>query len=169
MPVLLSHTRNDEQEAQRISHYLMENGVINHVELFDQEQQTTDEITAKLMERVQLCTHLMPVISEYTEASWWVPFEIGAGAQFDKRIASYQPTSAQMPAFLQKWPILKNHRDLDCFIRCYKQDTSVALSASHGDTKRISSVDQFHRELKAAIKEGANGGKGGKKVLRIRP
>ncbi|MGB5831042.1 MAG: hypothetical protein WBG92_03515 [Thiohalocapsa sp.] len=168
MPVLLSHHRNDEQETLRVSEYLKQNGVASYIELVDPELQSTDDTTAKLMDRILQCTHLMAVLSHYAEQSWWVPFMIGAGSGIDRRISSYQLSSSPLPEFLQKWPILKSQRDLDYFVRYYKQDTIVALSASHGDKKRISSANQFHKELKAAIEGSSDGGKGGKVVLKIR-
>jgi len=93
----------------------------------------------------------MAVVSGYTEKSWWVPFEIGVGSEKDRRITSFQLTNVSLPDFLTKWPILKNQNDLDTFIRFYKQDTMVSLSESSGYTRRISSADQFHRELKASL------------------
>ena len=151
MPVLLSHDPEDEKETLRIAQHLTQNGVVNYVELFDPTVQTADGMTAKLKDRIQQSTHLMIVVSKYTEETWWVPFELGAGTEVDKRICSYQCSSAQVPDFMKKWPVLQNQRGLDAFIRCYKQDTLVALAADHGDTKRISSPDLFDKELKKLI------------------
>jgi len=151
MPVFLSHKREDKEQTLVIAGYLKQNNVNCYVDVFDPELQTTDDITKKLMERIGQCTHLMAVVSGYTEKSWWVPFEIGVGSEKDRRITSFQLTNVSLPDFLTKWPILKNQNDLDTFIRFYKQDTMVSLSESSGYTRRISSADQFHRELKASL------------------
>lgn len=151
MPVFLSHKYEDKQAALRIAQYLKQNGVLSYVDVLDPQLQTTDDITAKIMERIRQCTHLMAVVSRYTEKSWWVPFEIGVGSESERRITSYQLAYETLPEFLSKWPILKNQRDLDMFVRFYKQDKLVALSESFGQTKRVYSADQFHRELKAVL------------------
>lgn len=169
MPVLLSHSPEDEKDALRIAQHLTQNGIVNYVELFDPREQTTDGMAAKLKDRIQQSTHLMIVVSNYTEELWWVPFELGAGSEVNKRICSYQRSSTQVPEFIKKWPVLQNQRGLDAFTRCYKQDTLVALAADHGDTKRISSPDLFDRELKKLILEGDNSGKPERSVLKIRP
>jgi len=169
MPVLLSHSLEDKKETLRIAQHLTQSGVVNYVELFDPTVQTTDGITAKLKDRIQQSTHLMIIVSNFTEKLWWVPFELGAGSEVDKRICSYQKSSSQVPEFIKKWPVLRNQRGLDAFIRCYKQDTLVALAADHGDTKRISSPDLFNKELKKLIQEGDKDGKPERSVLKIRP
>ena len=151
MPVFLSHKREDKPKALAIYEYLRQNGVPSYIDVLDPELQSTDDITAKLIERIHQCTHLMAVISHYTEKSWWVPFEVGVGTEKDRRITSYQTSLIEMPIFLQKWPILKTQSHLDIFIRKYKEDKIVALAESYGYTKRISTADQFHRELKAAL------------------
>ncbi|KJV05174.1 toll/interleukin-1 receptor domain-containing protein [Methylocucumis oryzae] len=151
MPVFLSHKREDKEQTLRIAGYLKQNNVNCYVDVFDPGLQTTDDITKILMERIGQCTHLMAVVSGYTEKSWWVPFEIGVGSEKDRRITSFQLTNVSLPDFLTKWPILKNQNDLDTFIQFYKQDTMVSLSESVGYTKRVYSADQFHRELKARL------------------
>lgn len=151
MPVFLSHKREDKEQTLGIAGYLKQNNIICYVDAFDPELQTTDDITKKLMERIGQCTHLMAVVSGYTEKSWWVPFEIGVGSEKDRRITSFQLTNVRLPDFLTKWPILKNQNDLDTFIRFYKQDTIVSISESVGYTRKIYSADQFHRELKASL------------------
>lgn len=157
MPVLVSHGRDDEKKALHIAEHLTKHGLVGHAELFDPETQSAHDITTKVMERIHLCTHVMVVMSNYSEDAWWLPFALGVGSAFDKRITSYQSAKSQTPEFLKKWPVLKKQKNLDHFVRFYRQDTIVALSASHGDTKRIATVDQFHRELKALLDEENNG------------
>jgi len=150
MPVFLSHKREDKDQTLQIASYLRRHSVQCYVDVFDPELQTTDDITSKLRERIGQCTHLMAVVSIYTEKSWWVPFEIGVGTEKDRRITSFQLTQVKLPDFLTKWPVLKNQRDLDIFIRFYKKDYIVQKSESY-EHRTISSADQFHRELKANL------------------
>mgnify|MGYP000849042155 CR=1 FL=1 len=151
MPVFISHKHEDKQSALSIAAYLKQQGIPSYVDVLDPTLQTTDDITKTLMERINLCTHLMAVVSQYTEQSWWVPFEIGVGSEKDRRITSYQVTEVKLPAFLTKWPILKSQRDLDIFIRLYKQDAVVSFNEAHEYPKSIYSADQFHRQLKMSL------------------
>lgn len=156
MPVLVSHGCDDEKKALHIAEHITKNGLVCHAQLFDPATQGTRDITTKVTERIHLCTHVIVVASNYTEQTWWLPYQLGIAVAFDKRIASYQSATSRTPEFLKNWPLLSKQKHLDHFTRCYRQDTIVALSASHGDTKRIATVDQFHRELKVMLGEGDN-------------
>lgn len=151
MPVFLSHKREDKTKAMEIHEYLKQNRVPSYIDVLDPELQSTNDITTKLIERIHQCSHLMAVISNYTEKSWWVPFEIGVGTEIDKRITSFQTSSVELPIFLQKWPVLRTKNHLDIFIQKYKEDKAVSISESIGHIKRILTADQFHRELKASL------------------
>ena len=152
MPVFLSHKREDKAKAMGIAKYLGAKGIICYVDVMDAALQTTDDITATLMRRVEQCTHLMAVISAYTERSWWVPFEVGVGTHADKRITSYQADRVELPLFLQKWPILKSTRDLNLFAQSYKIDLSVPVTEGRAPAPRIRTAGQFHSELKASLR-----------------
>lgn len=151
MPVFISHKSEDKESALLIAGYLKRQCIYSYVDVLDPTLQTTDDITKTLMDRINLCTHLMAVVSQYTEKSWWVPFEIGVGSEKDRRITSYQLTAVNLPDFLTKWPILKSQSDLDIFIRLYKQDTVVPLNEARGYTKIIHSAEQFHKQLKMSL------------------
>lgn len=150
MPVFLSHKREDTNQTLFIANYLRSHSIKCYVDVFDPELQTTDDITSKLRERIALCTHLMAVVSNYTEKSWWVPFEIGVGTEKDRRITSFQLNQVILPDFLTKWPVLKTNRDLNTFIKFYKKDATTQKSESY-ESRSIFSADQFHRELKASL------------------
>lgn len=156
MPVFLSHKREDKQETLQIAEYLRSHKIICYVDVFDPQLQTTDDITKILIDRIGQCTHLMAIVSENTEKSWWVPFEIGVGTEKDRRITSFQLRNVTLPDFLTKWPIMKNKVHLDTFIRFYKRDNTVvvteSLDAIGGYTsKNIFTANQFHNELKASL------------------
>jgi hypothetical protein len=151
MPVFISHKKEDKESALKIAAYLKQHDILSYVDALDPTLQTTDDITKTLIDRISLCTHLMAVVSQYTEKSWWVPFEIGVGTEKDRRITSYQLTTVNLPDFLTKWPILKSQRDLDMFIKFYKQDYVVSLEEAYGYSRNIYSADQFHKQLKMSL------------------
>jgi len=151
MSVFLSHKKENEKEALIIARYLEINNIQYYIDVFDPNIQDTDDITSLLLKRVRGCTHLMAIVSEYTEKSWWVPFEIGVASEIEKRITSFQLKSIKMPDFLSKWPIIKSMEDLEIFVKLYRQDSAVNLSERKYATASISNADQFHKKLKASL------------------
>ncbi len=152
MPVFISHKKADRTEAITIGAYLRENGVQCYIDEFDPILKTTDDITNTIMSRVRACSHLMAVVSENTNNSWWVPFEIGVASETEKRITSYKLRAVTLPEYLEKWPIMKTKQHLDLFIQMYKSDSQTALNERSGYSATISSAESFHRQLKASIR-----------------
>ncbi len=151
VPVFLSHKKTDRSDAISIASYLKNRGVICYVDEFDPTLQNTNDITKSIMDRVRACSHLMAVVSENTNDSWWVPFEIGVASEIDKRICSYKIRSVSLPEYLEKWPILRTSTHLDKFIQHYKNDNTVQLNEGRTYAATIRSADSFHRTLKSSI------------------
>lgn len=151
MPVFISHKKSDRTEAISIASYLKNRGVTCYVDEFDPSLQNTDDITGSIINRVRACSHLMAVVSEKTNDSWWVPFEIGVASEIDKRICSYKIRAVSLPEYLEKWPILRSQLHLDKFVQHYKNDKTVQLNEGRSYSANISSADSFHRQLKSSI------------------
>ncbi len=151
MPVFISHKKTDRSDAIRIASYLNDKGVICYVDEFDPTLQNIDDITKAIMDRVRDCSHLMAVVSENTNDSWWVPFEIGVASEIDKRICSYKIRSVSLPEYLEKWPILHTSTHLDKFIQHYNDDNTVQLNERRMYATTIHTADYFHRNLKSSI------------------
>lgn len=151
VPVFMSHKREDKERALQIAEYFRRHSIVCYVDVLDPTLKTTDDITSTIRERVKQCTHLMALVSTFTERSWWVPFEIGVATETERRISSFQTAASRLPEFLTKWPILKTQSDLDTFIRFYKRDAIVPISEGKVAHPQIRSASQFHRELKASL------------------
>lgn len=153
MPVFISHKREDSSEAAVIATILTNASIQVYIDLLDPELKTTDDITAVLLKRLADCTHLMAVVSDYTERSWWVPFEIGAATQSDRRISTFTRLGRQLPDYLSKWPVLSQYSHLDKFIAEYRSDQRViALTGDWGGGRpAYRTSDIFHANLKRSI------------------
>ncbi|BBO74633.1 hypothetical protein DSCW_20500 [Desulfosarcina widdelii] len=151
MPVFISHRSIDTERALTVHQYLTNRGVKCYIDKLDDALQSTDDITNVILKRISQCSHMMAVASEYTQGSWWVPFELGVATESDRRISSYKATNVNLPQYLSKWPILSSQYDLNKFIENYKRDNSVAFSESRATYQDIKSADQFHRRLKIDI------------------
>lgn len=154
MPVFISHRSLDKNSAKEIYDYLTLRKIKCYIDVLDPTLKDTEDITSVIMKRVSQCTHIMAVVSQYTQGSWWVPFEIGVASEADKRVTTFRLQSADLPRFLSKWPILKVITDLDRFIRKYKEDSLVPMHEGRAYAAKmapIQSADQFHRELKSVL------------------
>lgn len=155
MPVFLSHKREDKPKAIRIGDYLKSRGVTCYIDMLDPELSSTNDITNVIKKRVKQCTHLMAVVSDNTQKSWWVSFEIGVASELERRITSFDTEETKLPEFLEKWPVLKSDKHLDLFVTAYKKDVSISLEESAGvfDHVRgsIKTDQQFHDNLKNSI------------------
>jgi len=153
MPVFLSHKLEDTTQTIRIKTFLEGEGINCYVDTLDPATKSTDDLTKLIMDRVKACTHLMAVVSNYTTQSWWVPFEIGVGSELQRRITSYKLSTVDLPEFLKKWPILASTRDLESFVEFYRRDQTVTPLERKYRAATVQSSDQFHSELKGALRQ----------------
>src|SRR4051794_4658010 len=152
MPVFISHRNADNALAQRVFLFLMERGILCYIDDLDKEAKTTNDVTALLLRRLEMTTHLMAVVTHNTAGSWWVPFEIGVATEAAKRIASYTPARILLPGYLLKWPALQSDTELSSFAAEYRRDRSVIeRRAGSGRPAQRADADTFHRSLKALI------------------
>ena len=157
MPVFISHRTADDQKAHAIANHLHQHHNIKcYVDHLDPEAATTRQITELIVSRINLCTHLMALMTNATAGSWWVPFEVGVARQGDRRISTFDASTLRLPEFLTEWPVIKTDRDLDLFAEAYHRDkSSKPLREKYSQWQRaITSADDFHTKLKAALRTG---------------
>ena len=69
----------------------------------------TSDIDDALVTAIGSSDTLMIVVSDRTQLSWWVPWEIGVSTPYRKPRDMYKPrTRQQLPTYLQKLPSLDN-------------------------------------------------------------
>lgn len=161
MPVFISYRHTDRVAAMEINRLLQSSNITTYLDVMDAESRTTDDITTVIGEHITACTHLIALVSNDTALSWWVPFEIGEATITERRIATYQIGSSELPIYLDKWPIMKKPDDIKLFIAEYKAD-SLAYSAERsmgmedffGSASAGRNADSFHANLKRKIRLG---------------
>ena len=157
MPVFISHRTADDGKAQALAQRLSARHNIRcYLDDFDPEARTTREITNLIVGRINICTHLMALVTNATVGSWWVPFEIGVARQGDRRITSFDASTVTLPEFLTEWPVMTTEADLDLFAEAYHRDrTSKPIMEKYASgTRSISTADEFHAQLKNAVRAG---------------
>jgi hypothetical protein len=159
MPVFISHRTADNAIAQQVATRLTHtHGIKCYLDDIDQRLKTASqqEVTRILVDMVNKCTNLLAVITANTEGSWWVPFEIGVAKQAPRVICSMtNQADSALPGYLMEWPRLRGDRAIDEFAKLYKLQQKVltenVLEKRATASTQLSTVDSFHRSLKAAL------------------
>lgn len=159
MPVFISHRTQDDAIAQGVYRRLKDyHGISCYLDDFDPDADPTNGITAVILKNLELSTHLLAVITNNTQGSWWVPYEIGVAQHGARRITSYDKSTRPLPEYLREWPILTTDKAIDLFAEAYKRDTGatrirkgivlegVELRAQQSD------ASEFHTNLKSRLR-----------------
>lgn len=158
MPVFISHKKEDSVAATKIYNYLAEKGVKAYLDVLDPATRTASDITELILSRLNICTHLMAVLSTKSKDSWWIPFEVGAASNAHHRISTYKTEYVPEPEYLTKWPIMSKVEHLDRFVYLYKSDSAVLNEASRKFTTasvlKHDEATRFHDSLKQYIRLG---------------
>jgi len=160
MPVFISHRTADNEIAQRVARRLKyQHNITVYIDDIDQElgrAQGTPAITGLLVRRINDCTNLLAVVTQNTEGSWWVPFEIGVARQSPRVITTMtNVVDASLPEYLLEWPRLRGDAAVDTFAQLYKAQSRVlteqVLQKRASASMQVSYVDQFQAGLKRAL------------------
>ena len=84
----------------------------------------------RIEDAISRASSLIAVVTEATNESWWVPFEIGLAYGMEKQLASYCEDACliDLPSYLWSWPVIKNHSDLHDWCEHYRATKSFAYS-----------------------------------------
>ena len=159
MPVFISHRTQDDERARKIYLYLRYDQDIEcYIDDFDEVAgiaQKTNRITDRILERLEYCTHLLAVVTEHTEGSWWVPFEIGVARRAPRIISTYTDLyGSDLPEYLREWPILRSHNELDeyaDYYHAYKDQTDRLPQEDVRFSSHRAIADRVHRQLKTRL------------------
>lgn len=153
--VFISHKGTDSYLAGAVALRVQKNGLSTYLDVIDDAlikdgPDLSDHIRARMSE----CDKLIAVVSDATKHSWWVPWEIGVGAERDFRMASYSEKNVGLPSFLRKWLELHSATDIDLYCQ-YIKITESNMESIRG--RRITElgkmyalqqqVRSFHKDL----------------------
>ena len=161
MPVFISHRTQDDEIARKVFYYLYHHHDIKcYIDDLDEvagAARQTNRITDLILKRLEDCTHLLAVVTENTEGSWWVPFEIGVARRAPRVISTYTDLyGSDLPEYLREWPILRSNNALDEYAiiyRAYKNETNQLLQESVQLPNRREFADRVHRRLKIRLNQ----------------
>ena len=74
---------------------------------------------------------LLAIVTNATNASWWVPFEIGVASETNKFLSTYGSPRVPMPSFLSVWPRVKDEAKLRSWCALIKQQKAKYMPTTH--------------------------------------
>ena len=110
--VFVSHKSDDEEKAVEVAHCIRSCGLTPWLDVVDLEDEIDDEkMVDRIQDAISQSFSLMAVVTNITNESWWVPFEVGIAHDMCKQLASYceNPEDVGLPSFLMRWPLVRNH------------------------------------------------------------
>lgn len=121
--VFISHKSEDIDTAKNIAELLQISGVDVYLDINDNGlQQATRKNDAEVIvkcieEALTYSTHILILVTENTEKSWWVPYETGYAKKSKKNIASILMKKVEcFPDYLEIERKLWNLHDLKQYI-----------------------------------------------------
>lgn len=152
--VFISHKQEDSVIAEMICKNLNELGVQAYLDLLDYEICAKGkELTEHIKKRLNNCSDILVVMSNKTEESWWVPFEIGMAAQKDFPVVSYLVDNVELPDYLDYWPRLRKSSDLIKYVDAKKKVLTENITINKGifSNTSKSETQQFYDKLKQML------------------
>lgn len=154
--VFLSHQSADSTTAASVARRLKTyHDIDSYLDVIDPYVgRPGEDLAAHIRGEMSRCTQLLAVVSDATNASQWVPWEIGVATEKDFPLATYAAGWAMPPEFLRKWPYLRSDADLDQYARASKGARRVLVEkrATFGDSAaRATSTRDFFTTLRAGL------------------
>ena len=157
MRVFISHKKEDATIAAEIAAHFRARSVDFYLDVIDSHLALSGpDLADYIRNQLEKCTQLLAVISPITQASWWVPWEIGVATEKERFLASYVSGSATVPEYLLKWPYLRSKPDLDIYIQESKKAQMLVEQrkrSGYMDTAQATGFRSFHVGLKAALRQ----------------
>lgn len=155
MSVFISHRKTDGVIAESVAQILKSHRIETYLDVLDPALNNQKHITEKILNGLRRSSHLLAIISDNTQGSWWVPFEIGVATEGDKRIATYSTVPiSSLPDYLKMWPVLIQYAQISMFAMRYLSDRLIlekAYKYTEAGKTTVQSAADFHRLLKSDI------------------
>ena len=117
--VFISHSRLDKEKARAVARALKASKVDYYFDENDKELQFADEqndhlkVVQCIEHGIEMCSHLLGTITENTEGSWWVPYEIGRATGRTRKCAHLIDEEVEkLPSYIKAAEILINRNEL---------------------------------------------------------
>lgn len=155
MKVFISHKKEDASTANQIANELDSIHIDYYLDLLDPSVTKSGKmLTDHIRKNLNTCTDIIVVMSDVTQYSQWVPFEVGMAAQIDLPTATFLRETVLLPDFLQYWPRLKKPSDIQKYVLArkdvdqeYRNYRYIFENATYQKTK----TERFYDVLKQRL------------------
>lgn len=111
--VFVSHKKDDESLAMDVYNCIRGYGLVPWIDIKDPNiTGNGSDLDSQIKDVIVNSFSLLAVVSDATQQSWWVPFEIGIAFDQSCLLAAFVEVpsdESKLPSFLAKHPRLKNH------------------------------------------------------------
>lgn len=153
--VFISHQSADSALAGALSYRLKRlHDIDSYLDIIDPLIKRGEDLADHIRSEMTKCTQLLAVVSPSTKASSWVPWEVGVATEKDFPLATYSDGGLAPPEFLQKWPYLRTHSDLDVYAETSKRAERVLIEKREGGSEsnaRRTSTREFYNVLRSRL------------------
>lgn len=156
MKVFISHQQADSHRALAVAARLkVKHGIDSYVDVIDPGVGSSgDDLADHVRNELGKCTQLLAVVSEATQKSWWVPWEIGIASEKDYPLATFAGQTTDLPEYLKKWPYLRSEADLDQYAAASNRAVTDFVQKRgylQESVARERSTKEFFRVLRANL------------------
>ena len=116
--VFMSYQHADRSTAWELARDLDRLGRRVFIDVLDDTLVPSErDLDDALVTAISNADTMIVVVSDETQRSWWVPWEIGVSTPFHKPKAMYKPQASKpLPAFLEKLQRLRNSSDANSWV-----------------------------------------------------
>ncbi|WP_323613986.1 molecular chaperone Tir [Pseudomonas putida] len=158
MPVLITYRHEERLDAFILNERLLLESIPAQLVLFDCQGQTREDLYSSFCRYMSDATHWIGLLSEWAAADWWTPWLLGAAVMSSRRVSFYQRNGGALPECFGKWPVMRERRHIDLFVRAYHDECTftraMTLPPGRGSCADRDNADFFHADLKAKIRRG---------------
>lgn len=130
--VFVSHTTNDDNIAERVATCIRSCDLTAWVDSdFLASHDDGPGMASKIKRVIERSYSLLAIVTNATNASWWVPFEIGVASQTNKFLSTYGSPRVSLPSFLSVWPRVVNEVELRSWCGQIKQQKGKHIPTIH--------------------------------------
>ena len=121
--VFLSYRHADQPTALGLANDLDRQGRRVFIDVHDDALAPGEvELDDALMTAIDKSNAMIVIVSDETQSSWWVPWEIGVSTAFGKPRALYKPqTHGPLPAYLEKLKRLRNSTEANSWVTAFRK------------------------------------------------
>ena len=111
--IFISHKQEDLRKAIEIGREVTAQAQVPcYVDQLDPNVGSDSaDLVTYIQEVIHQCRSLLAVMSNNTQASWWVPLEIGVALETQKFIGSYNTDHTELPSYLWSWPTMTTNQE----------------------------------------------------------